>query len=74
MRALGAGEGAVPSHSLSRPSELPRPPPHATGMATTDRNVTDGAFNVLASITTYLNRAFGTLDALLDTVGGTSDM
>lgn len=46
----------------------------AYGMATVEKSVTDGAFNVLASISAYTNRAFDTLDGLLDTIGGTSDM
>jgi hypothetical protein len=46
----------------------------AYGMATVDKSVTDGAFNVLTSISSYANRAFDALDGLLDTVDGTSDM
>jgi hypothetical protein len=46
----------------------------AYGMATVDKSVTEGAFNVLTSISTYANKAFDTLDDLLDTIAGTSDM
>lgn len=44
------------------------------GLATVDKNVTDGAFNVLTSITTFANGAFDTLDHLLLTISGTTDM
>lgn len=44
------------------------------GLITVDKSVTDGAFNVLTSVSTYANTAFDTLDHLLDTIEGTSRM
>jgi hypothetical protein len=44
------------------------------GLATVDKNVTDGAFNILTVITDYANGAFDKLDRLLDTISGTTDM
>lgn len=44
------------------------------GLATVDRNITDGAFNVLTTISDYANGAFDTLDDIINTIKGTTDM
>jgi len=44
------------------------------GLVTVEKSVTDGAFNVLTSVSDYATDAFDTLDALLDTIGSTSNM
>lgn len=44
------------------------------GLATVDKNITDGAFNVLTTISDYATGAFDTLDAIINTIKGTTDM
>lgn len=44
------------------------------GMITVDKSVTDRAFNVLTSVTNFATGAFDTLDSLLNTVKGATDM
>jgi hypothetical protein len=44
------------------------------GLATVDKSVTDGAFNVLTTVSDYAQGAFDILDNLLNTIKGTSDM
>lgn len=44
------------------------------GLATVDKSVTDGAFNVLTTVSDYAQDAFNILDDLLNTIKGTSDM
>lgn len=44
------------------------------GLITVEKSVTDGAFNVLTSVSNYATDAFDTLDGVLDTIGSTNDM
>jgi hypothetical protein len=44
------------------------------GLATVEKSVTDGAFNVLTVVSVYANSAFDKLDDLLDTISGTTEM
>jgi hypothetical protein len=44
------------------------------GLATVDKNVTDGAFNVLTVISNYVSGVFDILDHLINTIKGTTGM
>lgn len=44
------------------------------GLATVDKNVTDGAFNVLTVISNYVSSVFDILDHLINTIKSTNGM
>jgi hypothetical protein len=44
------------------------------GLATVNKNVTDGAFNVLTVISNYVTSVFDILDHLINTIKGTNGM